>query len=120
MANLYLGNLPREITEASLEEFLTEAGCPFEKIKLIRDMTTGEPRGFAFVELKEGSDMNQVIQKLQGCVLNNRPLVANEARPQRPREGGGGGRPHSDHRPRGGGFGGNRGGGGGGRGRGRY
>ena len=118
MANLYLGNLPREITESSLEEFLQEAQCPYESIKLIRDMETGTPRGFAFVELPASADMQESIQKLTGSLLNGRPLVVNEARPQRPKGGGGGGggrRP--DNRPRGGGFGGHRGGGGGGRGR---
>lgn len=123
MANLYLGNLPREITESLLEEFLREAQCPFESIKLIRDMQTGEPRGFAFVELTAGADMQKTIQSLNGSMVNNRPLVVNEARPQQDRRGGGsGGGGGFGNRPRSGGFGGNRSGGGSGRGggRGRY
>jgi len=118
MANLYLGNLPREITESLLEEFLTEAQCPFESIKLIRDMETGQPRGFAFVELPASTDVAEATQKLNGCVMNGRPLVVNEARPQKPKGSGGpGGGPRHDNRPRRGGFGG---GGGRGGGRGRY
>jgi len=119
MANLYLGNLPREITETLLEEFLQEAQCPYESIKLIRDMETGTPRGFAFVELPATAEIQESIQKLSGSLLNGRPLVVNEARPQRPKGSGGAGGRRPDSRPRGGGFGGRRSGSGGG-GRGRY
>jgi cold-inducible RNA-binding protein len=113
MSKLYVGNLPRSVTESALEEFFQAAQYQVESIKLIRDMDTGVPRGFAFVELAAGVDVEKAIQELNGQSIEGRQLIINEARPQRPRmgDGGGGGR-RFDNRPRHGG------GGGGGRGRG--
>jgi cold-inducible RNA-binding protein len=124
MSKLYVGNLPRSVTESSLEEFFQAAQYQVESIKLIRDMDTGVPRGFAFVELAAGVDVEKAIQDLNGQTIEGRQLVINEARPQRPRNdgGGGGGGRRFDSRPRhGGGGGGGRGrGGGGGGGRKRF
>ena len=64
MPKLYVGNLPRSITESALEEFLQNAECPVESIKLVRDFDTGLPRGFAFVELNVDADLEGTIQKL--------------------------------------------------------
>jgi cold-inducible RNA-binding protein len=116
MPKLYVGNLPRSVTEGSLEEFLQAAQCQVENIKLVRDLDTGLPRGFAFVELAAGADLQGAIQKLNGQSMEGRQLVVNEARPQAPRPGGGGaGGRRFDNRPRRGGGGGGRGRGGGGR-----
>lgn len=116
MSKLYVGNLPRSMTESSLEEFFQAAQYQVESIKLIRDMDTGVPRGFAFVELAAGVDVEKAIQDLNGQTIEGRQLIINEARPQRPRTGDGGGAGGGrrfDNRPRHGG-----GGGSGGRGRG--
>jgi cold-inducible RNA-binding protein len=124
MSKLYVGNLPRSMTESALEEFFQAAQYQVESIKLIRDMDTGVPRGFAFVELAAGVDLEKAIQDLNGQTIEGRQLVINEAKPQRPRAdaGGGGGGRRFDNRPRfGGGGGGGRGrGGGGGGGRKRF
>jgi len=102
MPKLYVGNLPWTATEAMLEELFQAANFRVENVKLVRDMDTGQPRGFAFVELEAGADVQKAIQDLNGQSLGGRPLVVNEARPQRtsgregrsfggPRRGGGGG-----------------------------
>lgn len=107
MAKLYVGNLPRSATESSLEALFQEVQVQAENINLVRDMNTGLPRGFAFVELAAGTDLQKAIQDLNGRSMEGRQLVVNEARPQRPmnRGGGGGGR-RFDNRPYGGGGGG--------------
>lgn len=123
MSKLYVGNLPRNATENTLAEFFQTAQYPVENIKLIRDLDSGVPRGFAFVELPEGVDVLQAIQKLNGLPLEGRQLVVSEARPQKAMGGGtGGGGKRFDNRGGGGGFKGRggRGGGGGGGGRQRY
>ncbi len=123
MSKLYVGNLPRNVTENTLAEFFQAAQYPVENIKLIRDLDSGVPRGFAFVELPEGVDVLQAIQKLNGQPLEGRQLVVSEARPQKAMGGGtGGGGKRFDNRGGGGGFKGRggRGGGGGGGGRQRY
>src|SRR5262245_53229066 len=103
MSKLYVGNLPRTATESSWEELSQAAQYQVESIKLIRDMDTGVPRGFAFVELAAGVDVEKAIQALNGQTIEGRQLVVNEARPQRPRMGEGGGGRRFDNRPRHGG-----------------
>ncbi len=90
MSKLYVGNLPRSITESALEELFTSAQYQVQNIKLVRDMDSGLPRGFAFVELAAGMDLQKAIQELNGHAIEGRQLVINEARPQAPRPGGGG------------------------------
>ena len=50
---LYVGNFPYETGEAELQDLFARAGT-VETVKVMRDMATGRPRGFAFVEM--GSD----------------------------------------------------------------
>jgi cold-inducible RNA-binding protein len=106
-SKLFVGNLPRGVTDNSLAEFVTDAGFRVASAVVIRDRMSGEPKGFGFVELEEGEDLQKAIRGLDGQMLEGRRLNVNEARPQRtgfsgPRGGGGGG-----GRPRGG-FGGKR------------
>jgi cold-inducible RNA-binding protein len=121
MSKLYVGNLPRGITESALEEFFTSAQYQVQNIKLVRDMDSGLPRGFAFVELAADIDLQKAIQELKGHSMEGKQLVINEARPQTPRPGGGDrGFSSGRHHGGGSGFGGrpSRGGGGVGRGKG--
>jgi len=88
---LFVGNLPRSVTDNVLSEFVTNAGFQVVSAIVIRDKMTGESRGFGFVELAEEEDMQRAIQGLNGQTLEGRPLTVNEARPQRAGFGGGGG-----------------------------
>lgn len=112
MKKLFVGNLPRSTTEASLESFFAEYG-PVASVVIIKDRDTGQSKGFGFVELSDEAKAEEAIQTLNGKELEGRPLTVNEARPRedRPRGGGGGG---GGYRGGGGGGGGYRGGGGGG------
>ena len=89
--NIYVGNLSREVTE----EDLKLAFEPFGQVKsvtLIKDMFSGESKGFGFVEMPGKAEAQSAINGLNGKDLKGRPLNVNEARP-RPegRRGGGGG-----------------------------
>jgi RNA recognition motif-containing protein len=91
---LFVGNLPRSVTDSVLSEFVTNAGFQVVSAAVIRDKMTGESRGFGFVELADEEDMQRAIQGLNGQSLEGRPLTVNEARPQRAGFGGGGGGSH--------------------------
>ena len=99
---LFVGNLPRSVTDNVLTEFVTNAGFQVVSAIVIRDKMTGESRGFGFVELSEEEDMQRAIQGLNGQTLEGRPLTVNEARPQRAGFGGGGGGGGGSHRGGGG------------------
>lgn len=80
---LFVGNLPHSTTDAALTEFVTNAGFQVASALVIRDKMTGTPRGFGFVELGEGEDVQRAIAGLNGQSLEGRPLTVNEAKPQR-------------------------------------
>jgi RNA recognition motif-containing protein len=111
---LFVGNLPHEVTDNELHDFVSGAGFQIASAVVIRDKTTGQSRGFGFIELAEGEDMERAIAGLNGQTLQGRRLTVNEARPPRtdfggrPRGGGGGGGGRSHGRSGGGGGGGGR------------
>ncbi len=116
---LYVGNLAFSVTEAGLLESFSQFG-QVESAKIITDRDSGRSKGFGFVEMTADDQAQEAISKMNGSDYNGRPMVVSEARPQAPREGGGGGRGFGGGGGRSGG-GGNRsgfGGGGGGGGRG--
>ena len=82
-SKLYVGNLPHATTDAGLSEFVTAAGFEVASAVVIRDKMTGQPRGFGFVELAEGQDLQRAVTGLNGQPLEGRALTVNEARPQR-------------------------------------
>jgi RNA recognition motif-containing protein len=106
MTNIFVGNLSYQTTQDELMAAFSQYGN-VERVNIVTDRDTGQPRGFAFVEMTERRDAETAISQLNGAELNGRAMNVNEARPKT--SGGGGG-------PRGGGFNRNRGGGGGGRG----
>jgi cold-inducible RNA-binding protein len=100
MTNLFVGNLSFQTTQDELLAAFSQFGN-VERVNIVTDRETGQPRGFAFVEMTERRDAETAISQLNGADLNGRTMNVNEARPKPE-----GGRP--------GGGGGNRGGGGGG------
>jgi RNA recognition motif-containing protein len=110
MKNIYVGNLSYSATEDQVRSMF-EAYGPVDRVSIVTDRDTGQPRGFAFVEMSDDDAAGKAMDALNGMNMDGRNLTVNEAKPKadRPRRdgGGGGGR---------GGFGGNRGGGRGGRG----
>jgi cold-inducible RNA-binding protein len=99
MSKLYVGNLPHSATDASLNEFVTNAGFNVASALVIKDKLTGAARGFGFVELSEGEDLQRAVTGLNGQSLEGRALTVNEARP--PRTGGFSGDRNGGRRDRG-------------------
>ena len=87
---LYVGNLPYETNESDLETLFAEAGG-VESVNVIRDRETGRARGFAFVEMATDEAAQAAVTQLNDRNFGGRRLTVNEARPQAPRSGGGGG-----------------------------
>jgi RNA recognition motif-containing protein len=60
-----------------------------ERVHIITDRDTGQPRGFAFVEMTEANQAQNAISQLNGAELYGRALNVNEARPKTSDRGGG-------------------------------
>jgi len=92
--NIYVGNLPREATEADLREAFQAFG-QVATVTIIKDKFSGESRGFGFVEMPSKDEAQAAIAGLNGKELKGRTLTVNEARPRpegrgdRERRGGG-------------------------------
>ncbi len=114
---LYVGNLSFHTTQDVLRSAFAEIG-EVTDVHVVMDRATGQSRGFGFVTMGDAQLAQAAIQKMNGAVLEGRPLRVNEAEERQPRPGGGGG---GGGRSFGGGGGGGRGGGyGGGGGGGGY
>lgn len=104
-SKLFIGNLSYKVTDDELSRLFADEQIPVDNIKMVRDLDTGRSRGFAFAELPAEADMAAAIQKLNGKMVDGRPLAVSEARPQkrRPSDGGFGARRDRPGRgPRGG------------------
>jgi len=87
---LYVGNLPFNSTDESLQEIFGQAGS-VQSAKIITDRDTGRSKGFGFVEMASDHEAADAIQKFNGAEYGGRNMTVAEARPMAPREGGGGG-----------------------------
>ena len=64
MTKLYVGNLPFSATEETVRALFAEHGA-VEKLALVNDRDTGQPRGFGFVEMTS-ADAARAMQALNG------------------------------------------------------
>jgi RNA recognition motif-containing protein len=85
MTKLYVGNLPFTATEDSVRTLFSAHGT-VEKVSLITDRDSGQPRGFGFVEMSN-ADASRAMQALNGTDFQGRALKVNEAQ-DKPRTGG--------------------------------
>jgi len=77
---LYVGNLPYETTESELQALFAASG-EVSTINIVRDRATGQPRGFAFVEMSDAESARRAITELDRHQLGGRSLTVNEAKP---------------------------------------
>ncbi len=104
MTNIFVGNLSYQTTQDDLQAAFSAYGN-VEKVNIITDRDTGQPRGFAFVEMSNDQEAQAAITQLNGADLQGRAMNVNEARPK---TGGGGGGGNSGGRGGNSGYGGSR------------
>ncbi|GMU86633.1 MAG: hypothetical protein AMXMBFR48_18750 [Ignavibacteriales bacterium] len=107
--NIFVGNLAKDVTEEDLQNLFAEFGA-VRSVKVIKDMFSGESKGFGFVEMPGLAEAQKAMNSLNTKDVKGKKLVVNEARPKTNDRSGGGNRGGG----RGGSGGGNRGGSGGG------
>lgn len=85
---LFVGNLSFQTTQEDLVQAFSPYGA-VESATVLTDRSTGQSRGFGFVEMTNRNEAQAAINALNGSQLDGRALNVNEARPKT--EGGGGG-----------------------------
>lgn len=99
MKNIFVGNLNFGATEDAVRS-LFEAYGQVDRVSIVTDRDSGQPRGFGFVEMSGNAEADRAIAELNGRELDGRALNVNEARPKTDRggSGGGGGGPRRNNR----------------------
>lgn len=92
--NIYVGNISRLVTEEKLRSLFEQFGSVLS-VKLIKDKFTGNPKGFAFVDMPNANEAQQAISSVNGQELEGQRLRVNEARPREEGSGPRGPRPQS-------------------------
>ena len=87
---LYIGNLSYDVSSSDLEALLSPHGT-VQSAEVIMDRSTGQSKGFGFVEMNSDAEAQAAISALDGQDHGGRALKVNEAKPREPRSGGGGG-----------------------------
>jgi cold-inducible RNA-binding protein len=89
MKNIFVGNLSFATTEQEIRSLFETYGT-VDRVNIITDRDSGQPRGFAFVEMSNDAEGDNAITATNGQKLGGRALTVNEARPKG--AGGGGSR----------------------------
>ena len=88
MKDIFVGNLDYKTSEDELRQLFAAYG-PVDRVSIVIDRYSGQPRGSAFVEMASAGDADKAITELNGTELHGRKLDVNEARrrPERTDEG---------------------------------
>lgn len=87
MTNIFVGNISYQTTQDELYSAFAAYGA-VDRVSVVTDRETGQPRGFAFVEMAQQNEATTAIEQLNGAELNGRAMNVNEARPREERTGG--------------------------------
>ena len=99
MKKIYVGNFSFQTTEPELRAMFEPFGA-IDSASVVTDRDTGRSRGFGFVQMPNDDEADKAMAALNGKDSGGRALTVNEARPQAPRSGfgGGGGRGRGNDR----------------------
>jgi RNA recognition motif-containing protein len=81
MTNIFVGNLSFHTTQEELQAAFATYGA-VDRVNIVTDRDSGQPRGFAFVEMSDSGAAQNAIRQLNGTEMNGRALNVNEARPK--------------------------------------
>ncbi|MEE9294220.1 MAG: hypothetical protein V3W34_04535 [Phycisphaerae bacterium] len=65
MLSIYVGNLAESVCKEELQSLFEQHG-PIDRINIVADRDSGQPRGFAFVDMVNEDDARAAIQALEG------------------------------------------------------
>ncbi len=79
---IYVSNLPSQTTEAELKTLFSNAGDVMS-VKIVEDRQTGQPKGFAFVEMSTQWEARRAVSMLNRKSFMGKELLVKEARVSR-------------------------------------
>ena len=79
---LYVGNLPRQMNDAQLNELAAPYGTVVSAT-VATERSSGESKGFGFVEFGSDEEGRAAIAGLNGKEVDGQTLKADEAKPKK-------------------------------------
>lgn len=79
---LYVGNLSKQVTDAQLNDLAVPYGT-LVSANVATERSTGESKGFGFIEFSNADEARAAIAGLHGRELNGQALKVNEAKPRK-------------------------------------
>lgn len=79
---LYVGNLSKQVDDAQLSDLATPYG-KLVSANVATERSSGESKGFGFVEFANDDEARAAITGLDGRDVNGQALKVNEARPRK-------------------------------------
>lgn len=85
---LFVAGISYDLTDSQLADHFAQSG-KVNSATIITDRSTGQSKGFGFVEMNTEQEAMDAMKKLDGTELAGRTIVVKEARPQEPNNRGG-------------------------------
>jgi len=82
---LYITNISFQATEEDMWKLFSVVG-KVKHIKLLTDLETGKLKGCGFVEMATIKEAKEAVETLDDCLLIDRQIKVEEARPPQPKE----------------------------------
>lgn len=78
---IYVGNLNKSTTEAEITALFAQAGT-VTSVELVKDKSTGDSKGFAFVSMPEQAEADKAINMFNAYAMGENTLKVNVAKPR--------------------------------------
>merc|ERR1712080_543058 len=78
LQKVFVGGLPNYLNEEQVKELLTSFG-QLKAFNLVKDVTSGLSKGYAFAEYLDGGVTDQAIAGLNGMQLGDKKLIVQRA-----------------------------------------
>ena len=75
--NIYVGNLPYDLTEEALRAMFSEFG-EVSRVEIITDRDSGRSKGFAYVEMPRQAEAKDAIKVLNESSVKGRNIIVNQ------------------------------------------
>ncbi|MCE5336870.1 MAG: RNA-binding protein [Desulfobacteraceae bacterium] len=78
--NIYVGNLAYNATEEDLRDSFSAFG-EVSTVNIVREKSSGESKGFGFVEMPNNSEADKAMKALNGTRLKDQIIKLSQAKP---------------------------------------
>ncbi len=84
--NIYVNNLAYNVTEGDLKMIFSDFG-EVSVVNIVRDRSSGQSKGFGFVEMPNNSEADKAMKALNGFKVKDQSIKLSQAKPptKRPR-----------------------------------